>query len=149
MIGFQWEKVTDEFKFKKICEFFYTYTAGNKEHRDTGNNDKRRLNKATKPLYTLRHSSLHQNSCCNSRTKQLFSEEHERQTPVNHGCCDSIFPVSEAAGWRNVQYSDNISCKLMQVRTLPCWPEGGGMRTGNYRIASRQEMIEIAENGDI
>lgn len=32
---------------------------------------------------------------------------------------------------------------------LPCWPEGGEMRTGNYRIASRQEMIEIAENGDI
>jgi len=35
----------------------------------------------------------------------------------------------------------------MQVRTLSCWPEGGEMRTGNYRIASRQEMIEIAENG--
>ena len=63
---------------------------------------------------------------------------------------DATSPVSEAAEWRNVQYSDNISCKLMQVRTLPCWPEGGEMRTGNYRIASRREMIEIAGRaGDI
>lgn len=46
-----------------------------------------------------------------------------------------------------MQYSDNISCKLMQVRTLPCWPEGVEKRTGNYRIAFRQEMVEIAENG--
>lgn len=136
-------------------QFFYTYNIGNKERRNAvtmlpGNNGRWRLNKAPKLLYTLHaHFSFHQNSCCNSRTKRLFSEEHERQTPVNHSSCDSIFLVSEAAGWRNVQYSDNISCKLMQVRTLPCWPEGGEMRTGNYRIASRQEMIEIAENGDI
>lgn len=59
------------------------------------------------------------------------------------------FLCQRLRGWRNVQYSDNISCKLIQVSTLPCWPEGGEMRTGNYRIASRQEMIEIAENGDI
>lgn len=32
----------------------------------------------------------------------------------------------------------------MQVGTLPYWLEGGEMRTGNYRIASRREMIEIA-----
>lgn len=98
---------------------------------------------------TRSRSSFRQNQRCDSRTKQLFSEGDERQTPVNHGRCDSIFPVSGAVGWRNVQYSDNISCKVMQVRTLPCRPEGGEMRPGNYRIASRREVIEIAENGDI
>lgn len=98
---------------------------------------------------TRSRSSFRQNLRCNSRTKQLFSEGDERQTPVNHSCSDSIFPVSGAVGWRNVQYSDNISCKVMQVRTLPYWPEGGETRPGNYRIASRREVIEIAENRDI
>jgi hypothetical protein len=44
--------------------------------------------------------------------------------------------MSEPAGRENVQYSDNnIPCTVMQLRTLPYWPEGGEMRTGNYQMA--------------
>lgn len=56
------------------------------------NNGRRRLNKATKALCTLRTRLPHPHSFRCSRTKQLFSEEHERQTPVSHGRPDSVLP---------------------------------------------------------